>query len=89
MATMAKQDLLTAMKAANVPCGEVNNLAEVFASPQVAAREMVVTMDHPHSQIKLIGNPVKFSKTPVGYTKAPPLCGADTADVLKDWLSKG
>lgn len=89
MAEMEKQGLLDAMKAANVPCGEVNNLAEVFDSPQVKAREMVVEMDHPHSPVKLIGNPVKFSKTPVTYRKAPPLCGADTEDVMKDWLGKG
>ncbi len=88
-AERSKDEMLTAMKANNVPCGEVNNLAEVFASPQVAAREMVVEMDHPHSPVKLIANPVKFSKTPVTYRNAPPLCGADTEDVMKDWLGKG
>ena len=88
-ATRSKDEMLAAMKANNVPCGEVNNLAEVFASPQVAAREMVVEMDHPHSPVKLIANPVKFSKTPVTYRKAPPLCGADTDEVMKDWLGKG
>jgi len=88
-ATRGKQEMLAAMKAHNVPCGEVNNLAEVFASPQVAAREMVVEMDHPHSPVKLIANPVKFSETPVTYRHAPPLCGADTDSVMKDWLGKG
>ena len=88
-ATRGKQEMLDAMKAHNVPCGEVNNLAEVFASPQVAARDMVVKMVHPAGEIKLIGNPVKFSETPVTYRNAPPLCGADTNDVMKDWLGKG
>lgn len=88
-AEQSKDEMLAAMKANNVPCGEVNNLAEVFASPQVAAREMVVEMDHPHSPVKLIANPVKFSKTPVTYRNAPPLCGADTDEVMKDWLGKG
>ncbi len=86
MAGLEKQTLLDRMKAENVPCGEVNNLKEVFASPQVAAREMVVEMDHPHSPVRLIANPVKFSQTPVTYRHAPPLCGADTAAVLQDWL---
>ena len=86
MAGLEKQALLDRMKAANVPCGEVNNLKEVFASPQVAAREMVVEMDHPHSPVRLIANPVKFSQTPVTYRHAPPLCGADTVAVLQDWL---
>ena len=88
-AMRGKQEMLAAMKADNVPCGEVNNLAEVFASPQVAAREMVVEMDHPHSKVRLIANPVKFSETPVTYRHAPPLCGADTNSVMKDWLGKG
>lgn len=88
-ATRGKQEMLDAMKAHNVPCGEVNNLAEVFDSPQVAARDMRVKMAHPAGEIEVIGNPVKFSKTPVTYRNAPPLCGADTADVMKDWLAKG
>jgi len=88
-ATRGKQEMLDAMKANNVPCGEVNNLKEVFDSPQVAARDMRVKMDHPAGEIELIGNPVKFSKTPVTYRTAPPLCGADTEDVMKDWLEKG
>jgi crotonobetainyl-CoA:carnitine CoA-transferase CaiB-like acyl-CoA transferase len=86
MAVLEKQALLDGMKAANVPCGEVNNLAEVFASPQVGAREMVVEMDHAHSPVRLIANPVKFSQTPVTYRHAPPLCGADTEAVMTDWL---
>jgi crotonobetainyl-CoA:carnitine CoA-transferase CaiB-like acyl-CoA transferase len=88
-ATRGKRALLAAMKANNVPCGEVNNLAEVFASPQVAARDMRVKMAHPAGEIELIGNPVKFSETPVSYRRAPPLCGADTEAVMRDWLGKG
>jgi len=49
---------------------------------------MRVKMDHPAGEIELIGNPVKFSRTPVIYRNAPPLCGADTEDVMKDWLGK-
>jgi len=88
-AVRGKQEMLDAMKANNVPCGEVNTLKDVFASPQAAAREMVVEMDHPHSPVRLIANPVKFSQTPVTYRHAPPLCGADTEAVLQDWLGAG
>ncbi len=86
VAAMPKQALLDAMKANNVPCGEVNNLAEVFDSPQVAARDMKIRMEHAHGPVDLIGNPVKLSRTPVTYRKAPPLCGADTDEILADWL---
>jgi len=88
IADFGKQVLLDEMKANNVPCGEVNTLKEVFDSPQVAARDMRVKMNHAHSEIEVIGNPVKFSETPVSYRKAPPLCGADTDEVLKEWLGE-
>lgn len=84
-----KDTLLSAMNAAGVTCGPINTLDEVFASDQVAAREMKITMPHPQSgsgTVDLIGNPVKFSKTPVTYRNAPPLCGADTYEILNDWL---
>ncbi len=84
---LEKQALIQAMTENNVPCGEVNNLAEVFASDQVAARDMKITMDHPHSPVHLIGNPVKFSTTPVTYRKHPPLCGEHTEEVLAEWLT--
>lgn len=86
----SKKQLLDQMNANNVPCGSINNLEEVFNSEQVAARQMKITMHHPQSgsgTVDLIGNPVKFSKTPVTYRRAPPVCGADTQDVLAEWLA--
>ncbi|MCX7289198.1 MAG: CoA transferase [Rhodobacterales bacterium] len=78
-------DWLVACKDAQVPAGPVNDLAQVFASPQVAARGMKVTMVHPAGTagtVDLIGNPLKLSATPVAYEKAPPELGADTGAVL-------
>jgi crotonobetainyl-CoA:carnitine CoA-transferase CaiB-like acyl-CoA transferase len=72
-----------------VPCGPVNNLPEVFAHPQVAARNMTVKMDHPLSPdpITLIGNPLKLSATPVTNRRPPPPLGLDTDEVLASALS--
>lgn len=87
--TLSKSFLLKALQAADVSCGPINDLAEVFASDQVAARGMKITMDHPLAatgSVDLIGNPVKFSATPVSYRHAPPTCGADTDAILDDWL---
>ncbi len=81
-------DLLAAMRARKVPCGEVNDLAEVFASEQVQARGMRVPMKHAYGPIEVIGNPVRFSRTPVTYRRAPPVCGADTEAVFADWLAE-
>ena len=86
-----KATLLSTMNAAGVTCGPIHDVAEVFASDQVAARDMKITIAHPLSgsgTVDLIGNPVKFSATPVTYRRAPPVCGADTDDVLNDWLKE-
>jgi len=50
---------------------------------------MKISVDHASAgsgHVDLIGNPIKFSKTPVTYRHGPPLCGADTDDVLTDLL---
>jgi crotonobetainyl-CoA:carnitine CoA-transferase CaiB-like acyl-CoA transferase len=68
-----------------IPAGPVNNLAQVFASPQVAARGMRVRMGHPTAfggTVEVIGNPLHLSETPVSYAKAPPVLGEDTLGVL-------
>lgn len=70
-----------------VPCGPVNDLAQVFADPQILTRHMKITMDHPQSgTVDLIGSPINLSKTPVAYEKAPPMLGADTETVLSRHL---
>lgn len=78
-------DWLAAMDRLGVPAGPILDLAEVFASPQVAARDMAVTLPHPvasSGDVALIGNPLKLSDTPVTYPKAPPLLGQDSRAVL-------
>ena len=75
------------LEAIKVPAGPVNTLDRVFDSDQVAARGMRVEMDTPAAKsgrVSLLGNPLKFSKTPVSYRRAPPVMGADTESVLKD-----
>lgn len=84
----SKQDWLDALYAAKVPCGPINNLAEVFADPQVRARGMVQTMAHPHSEaLQLVASPIKLSKTPVRLDSPPPLLGQHTREVLGELLA--
>jgi crotonobetainyl-CoA:carnitine CoA-transferase CaiB-like acyl-CoA transferase len=74
---------------ANVPCGPVNDIGQVFADPQAVQRQMSIVMDHPvagDGQVRLIGNPIKMSETPVSYRHAPPLLGENTNDVLGELL---
>lgn len=87
-----KEHLVQLMEARGVPGGPISTLPEVFSSDQVAARGMKVSMDYSNAntgKIYLIGNPIKFSKTPVSYRRAPPLCGADTEAVLRELLGQG
>jgi crotonobetainyl-CoA:carnitine CoA-transferase CaiB-like acyl-CoA transferase len=78
-----KAQWLGALEAAKVPCGPINDLAEVFADPQVQARGMTVELPHPLAErVKLVASPMKLSATPVQYRRPPPLLGEHTDEVL-------
>ncbi len=84
-----KADWLADLEAAGIPAGPINDLAQAFDSPQVAARGMKIALPHAvaaSGHVDLIGNPVKFSATPVAYTRAPPTLGQHTGDVLQGLL---
>ena len=87
LAGLTKDALIADMERAGVPGGPINTLPEVFNGEQVAARGMKISVPHPEAgngHVDLIGNPLKFSKTPVSYRRAPPTCGADSVDVLNE-----
>ncbi|MGC4367071.1 CaiB/BaiF CoA transferase family protein [Hydrogenophaga sp. R2] len=88
MKTRRKHDWLSALEAAKVPCGPINNLAEVFADPHVLHRGMVHEWQHPLSAtpVALVASPLKLSATPVRTDLPPPLLGQHTEAVLADWL---
>ncbi len=81
----SKQQWLTALEKAKVPCGAINDLAEVFADPQVQAREMALPVAHPlNDTLRLVASPMKLSATPVQVRRAPPLLGQHTDEVLTE-----
>jgi crotonobetainyl-CoA:carnitine CoA-transferase CaiB-like acyl-CoA transferase len=83
MKTRTKADWLAQLEAAKVPCGPINDLAEVFADPQVIARAMAVDVPHPlQPALKLVANPIKMSLTPPTVRRAPPLLGEHNDEVL-------
>lgn len=87
MKTRSRADWMAQLEAKGVPCGPVNNLAEVFDDPQVKAREMTVPMQHQYGDVNLIANPVRFSATPVSYRAAPPVLGSSTDEILSQELN--
>ena len=87
MLTRTKAEWLGALEAAKVPCGAINNLAEVFADEHVQARQMINTWQHPiEPDLQLVASPIKMSRTPVRQDLPPPLLGQHTGDVLGDVL---
>ncbi|MDB5900791.1 MAG: hypothetical protein JWP41_4393 [Ramlibacter sp.] len=87
MRSRSKPDWLSALEAAKVPCGAINNLAEVFADPQVRERGMVHAWQHPLAgQVDLVGSPLKLGGTPVRTDRPPPLLGQHTQEVLAEVL---
>ncbi len=74
--------------AAKVSCGPINEMPDIEDDPQLQARGMFVTLDHPVTgTVQLIGSPLRLSATPVTYRSAPPLAGEHSDEVLRQLLS--
>jgi crotonobetainyl-CoA:carnitine CoA-transferase CaiB-like acyl-CoA transferase len=74
---------LKLLAAARVPCGPINNLAEVFDEPQVKHRKLRFDLSHARGgQVPQVRNPVLFSRSLVDCREPPPLLGAHTEAVL-------
>jgi len=87
MKSRTKAQWLPALEAAKVPCGAINNLAEVFADPHVKERAMVTSWRHPlQPELHLVGSPMKLSATPVRSAIPPPMLVQHTEEVLRELL---
>ena len=78
---------ISLLEQAGVPCGPINNLAQVFEDAQVKARGL--RLDLPHALGCLapqVASPIRLSQTPVEYRNAPPLLGQHTEQVLRSLL---
>ncbi|WP_218951877.1 CaiB/BaiF CoA transferase family protein [Amycolatopsis anabasis] len=79
--------LLAALRAAEVPAGEVRGLREALADPHAAARGVVAGFDHPtEGAFPALRTPLRETGEPPPETCPPPLLGADTEDVLATML---
>ncbi|UVL24520.1 CaiB/BaiF CoA transferase family protein [Pseudomonas donghuensis] len=75
------------LEQAGVPCGPINDLAQMFADPQVKARGLAIEMPHPLAgQVPQVASPIRLSETPVEYRHAPPLLGEHTEQILGEVL---
>jgi formyl-CoA transferase len=89
MRTRSKREWIETLEAANVPCGPINNMKEVFEDPQVQHRQLRVDMPHPSGGIaSVVRSPLRLSETPVEYRLAPPTLGQHNDEVLRGLLGK-
>lgn len=86
LTTGSVRSWLEILNAAGVPCGPVNSIAEVVRDPQVAARNMIVSIPDPElGALPVAGNPIKLSGVSDNRPHAaPPALDADRAAILKD-----
>jgi crotonobetainyl-CoA:carnitine CoA-transferase CaiB-like acyl-CoA transferase len=70
-----------------VPCGPINTIDQVFNDPQVQSRNMVFTMqDTRAGELKLVANPINYSRSQIEYNLAPPELGNQTIEILQEYL---
>jgi formyl-CoA transferase len=84
-----RDEWIAMLEEVGVPCGPINNLDEVFANEQVQARGIEIALPHPTAgEVKLVRSPMRMSATPATSSKAPPLLGQHTEEVLAEILGK-
>ncbi|WP_246945163.1 CaiB/BaiF CoA transferase family protein [Bacillus pinisoli] len=82
--TKTVQEWITIIENARIPCGPVNKFSDVLSDPHVLDREMVIEMSSPEGNaVKMLGIPVKFSRTPGKARDLPPKLGEHTDLILK------
>ena len=87
MLARTMQEWVALMEAANVPCGPINNLQQVFEDPQVQHRGMRLSLPHGAGvQAPAVANPIRMSDTPIQYGHSAPLLGEHTDSVLTEKL---
>jgi crotonobetainyl-CoA:carnitine CoA-transferase CaiB-like acyl-CoA transferase len=84
-----KKEWVELLEAAGVPNGPINDIAQVFAEPQVVARGVRIEVDHPVAgRLPMVASPMRFSGTPLEHKTPPPLLGQHTEEILSALLGK-
>ena len=89
MATVLRStnDWIGVLEKVGVPCGPINTLQDVYADPQVQARNLRRELPHPLAGVvPTVANPINMSRTPPEYRSAPPTLGQHTREILTSSL---
>ena len=85
METRPRAHWVELLEGRGVPCGPINDYAEVLADPHVRARRLVVETEHPTlGRIETLGTPIKLSDTPLAPGRPAPRLGQHTDEILRD-----
>jgi crotonobetainyl-CoA:carnitine CoA-transferase CaiB-like acyl-CoA transferase len=88
IAHKSKDFWITTLEAAGVPCGPIDDVAEVCENPQILSRGLIRDLQHPTAgTVPTVGNPLKLSGTPLHMEQGPPLLGQHTQDILRELLN--
>jgi crotonobetainyl-CoA:carnitine CoA-transferase CaiB-like acyl-CoA transferase len=88
-ARRTKKEWVELLDAAGVPNGPINDIAQVFAEPQVKARGVRIEVEHPVAgRLPMVASPMRFSATPLEHRTPPPLLGEHTDEILQRVLGK-
>lgn len=78
-------DVVSTLEAEGVPCAPISDMSEVFGDDHLNARDFFWDAEHPAmDQVRQLGSPMRFSKTPTVRHGAGPLLGADTEALLNE-----
>jgi crotonobetainyl-CoA:carnitine CoA-transferase CaiB-like acyl-CoA transferase len=86
--TRPAKEWMDDLEKAGVPAGPINYLDEVFADAQIEAHDLIAEYPSQDGPIRLVGNPIRFSRTPVVRDLPPPELGVHTDAILRDVLGK-
>ncbi len=85
LSTRSTPEWVTLLNAADLPCGPVYAMNEVFADPQVEHLQLAQAAEHPtDGTVALLRHPVTFSETPTRLQAAAPIPGADSHAILEE-----
>jgi crotonobetainyl-CoA:carnitine CoA-transferase CaiB-like acyl-CoA transferase len=85
LAQDTRENWISKFREAGVPAGSVRDLNEALAAPEIRARGMVGTVEHPNAgRLELVTSPIRYSATPVNKPAAPPTLGQHSAEILGD-----
>lgn len=86
MKTRTTEEWIQVLQKKDLWCGEVLTYPEVVENPQVKHMEVFCTMEsEDYGKVQVVGNPIRFSDTPVTYRIAPPVLGKHNHEILREY----